>query len=113
MMGFPAGYSEFIVSKLLFNAVFLLTSIRNGIYWLLRFIGLAEFLEQEFADLTERSSAACSATADMIRERLPVVTFGDLTDRFAEIDENFIFVSIRMTCSVHMPVAFYHQLVFS
>ncbi|XP_057817436.1 brassinosteroid-responsive RING protein 1 [Cryptomeria japonica] len=87
MMGFPAGYSEFIISKVLFNAVFLLSSIRNGICWLLSFIGLAEFLEQEFADLTERSAAACSATAYMIRERLPVVTFGVLTDSLDGFDE--------------------------
>uniref|UniRef100_A0A0D6QYK7 RING-type domain-containing protein n=1 Tax=Araucaria cunninghamii TaxID=56994 RepID=A0A0D6QYK7_ARACU len=93
MMGFPADYSEFIISKLLLNALCLLTSIRSGVCWFLKSIGLADFLEQESTDLTDNSSAAgSSVTSDMIRACLPVVTFGDLAERFEQFDE--------VTCAV-------------
>lgn len=94
-MGFPAEYSGFIISKILFNAVFLLSTIRNGICWFLRSIGLADLLESDvtWADLPENSvDAASSVSAEMIRKCLPVIEYGMLADRFGESD--------AVTCAV-------------
>lgn len=82
-MGFPAEYSGVIISKILFNVVLLLSTIRNGICWFLRSIGLADFLESEVTwdDLPEYSvDAASSVTAEMIRKCLPVIEYGLLAD---------------------------------
>lgn len=94
-MGFPAEYSGFIISKILFNAVFLLSTIRNGICWFLRSIGLADFLESDatWPDLPENSvDAASSVSAEMIRKCLPVIEYSMLADRFGESD--------AVTCAV-------------
>lgn len=95
VMGFPAEYSGFIISKILFNAVFLLSTIRNVICWFLRSIGLVDFLESDvtWADLPEHSIAATSSvSAEMIRKCLSIIEFGQLADRFGELDD--------VTCAV-------------
>lgn len=94
-MGFPAEYSGVIISQILFNAVFLLSTIRNGICWFLRYVGLADFLESEvtWADLPEYSvDAASSVSAEMIRRCLPVIEYGQLADRSEDLD--------AVTCAV-------------
>eukprot|EP00252_Welwitschia_mirabilis_P010217 TRINITY_DN2338_c0_g1_i1.p1 TRINITY_DN2338_c0_g1~~TRINITY_DN2338_c0_g1_i1.p1 ORF type:complete len:169 (-),score=22.71 TRINITY_DN2338_c0_g1_i1:634-1140(-) len=88
-MGFPAECSGFIISKILFNAAFLLALVRNAFSWLLRYVGWVDVPEAEstWGDPPDQTMAASSASADMIREFLPVREFGDLAGTFDDKDD--------------------------
>ncbi|XP_031493917.1 brassinosteroid-responsive RING protein 1 [Nymphaea colorata] len=79
-MGFPVGYSELFLPRLLINAASLLGFLRGIIDWLLRSVGLAGFLEPDpsWPDCTDQLPEFQSMTAVLIREILPVVRFDDM-----------------------------------
>ncbi|KAK2978498.1 hypothetical protein RJ640_006197 [Escallonia rubra] len=80
-MGFPAGYTEVFLPKLLIHALSLLGLIRNIISSLFRFLGLPDFLEPDFYPFPENPTSMLEhppLSAVLIREFLPVVKFGDL-----------------------------------
>lgn len=88
-MGFPVGYSELLVPRLLLNVVFVLGFIRTAVCWLLRFMGLGDFLETEVYWPDQANScleASSSIYAQRIREWLPIVRFGVLAEE-AEVDD--------------------------
>ncbi|KAJ8431056.1 hypothetical protein Cgig2_027111 [Carnegiea gigantea] len=88
-MGFPAGYTEILVPKLLINTLFILSLIRTLISALLRVMGLSDFLDPDadWATRPEPDSTAthyqyqpscASVSATLIREMLPATRFGDV-----------------------------------
>eukprot|EP01018_Ginkgo_biloba_P040617 Gb_05005 [translate_table: standard] len=92
-MGFPAGYYGVAVPRLLLNVAFLLGYIRNAIFWVLRSIGLSEFLEPEtssWQEPAENSLAVSSVSAQQIRQMLPVTKFGDFAERFCEMEDDIM-----------------------
>ncbi|XP_057977880.1 brassinosteroid-responsive RING protein 1-like [Malania oleifera] len=79
-MGFPLGYTELFLPKLLIHTLAVLGFIRKLISWLFQIVGLGEFLEPDIAwsDDTARSPELRPVYAGLIRELLPVVRFADL-----------------------------------
>lgn len=90
-MGFPVGYSELLVPRLVLNVAYLLSYIRSTVCWLLQLVGLGEFLETETSYWADEANpwfeAASSVSAQRIRERLPVVEFGVLGAEGAEDED--------------------------
>ncbi|KAK8483786.1 hypothetical protein V6N13_021578 [Hibiscus sabdariffa] len=92
-MGFPVGYSELLLPRLLFRSLTLLLYIRRFISTLFLFLGLPGFLEPEVPRLHDTADAGVSVysspapcpreiplSALLFRELLPVVKFADLVD---------------------------------
>ncbi|XP_042516956.1 brassinosteroid-responsive RING protein 1-like [Macadamia integrifolia] len=79
-MGFPVGYTELFLPKLLVHTLSFLGFIRKLICWLFRFVGLGDFLEPDIAwtDRPSNPTEFHSVSAVLIREILPVVKFDDL-----------------------------------
>ncbi|GAB4857414.1 Homeobox protein B-H1 [Ancistrocladus abbreviatus] len=88
-MGFPVGYTEVLLPKLLLNVISILGFIRKIIQTLFRILGLSDFLEpdivwpeQPASSLSTPSSGSelqpISVSAMLIREMLPVVKFSDV-----------------------------------
>ncbi|GFZ06893.1 hypothetical protein Acr_18g0010630 [Actinidia rufa] len=83
-MGFPIGYTELLLPKLLLFTLLALGSLRKLILSLFRSMGLGDFLEPEISwptrpDCTSDQEAR-SGSSDLIRELLPVARFSDLVD---------------------------------
>ncbi|GFZ16454.1 E3 ubiquitin-protein like [Actinidia chinensis var. chinensis] len=85
-MGFPVGYTELLLPKLLLHTLSVLGLIRILISFLLRSLGLADFLDSDVPWPTQPDSTPepHSISAVLIRELLPVVKFSDLVDPTAE-----------------------------
>ncbi|KAI3812918.1 hypothetical protein L1987_17631 [Smallanthus sonchifolius] len=82
-MGFPIGYTEVFIPKLLIHALAILGLIRKGISVIFRFVGFGDFVEPEVSPdqaQTELYSHFQSVSAVLIRELLPVVKFSELVD---------------------------------
>ncbi|MFS7941885.1 putative transcription factor C2H2 family [Helianthus anomalus] len=86
-MGFPIGYTEVYLPRLLIYVLTVLGFIRKLISNIFRVVGLGDFLEPEFTPeltRTEMSSSlnnqVRSASALLIREMLPVVKYSELVD---------------------------------
>lgn len=77
-MGFPVGYSDLLLPKLLLYTLTILGFIRKLISTLFRSLGLGDFIEPEFSE--SGRSEFQSVSAVLIRELLPVVKFSDLVD---------------------------------
>ncbi|PSS09392.1 E3 ubiquitin-protein like [Actinidia chinensis var. chinensis] len=86
-MGFPVGYTELLLPKLLLHTLSVLGLILILISSLLRSLGLADFLDQDVPWPTRPDSTPepHSVSAVLIRELLPVVKFADLVDPLTEI----------------------------
>nr|XP_043607843.1 brassinosteroid-responsive RING protein 1-like [Erigeron canadensis] len=82
-MGFPVGYTELFLPKLLIHVLTLLGLIRKIISGVFRLLGLGEFLEPDFStDPTETESynQFQSVSAMLLRELLTVVKYSELVD---------------------------------
>lgn len=83
-MGFPVGYTELFLPKLLIHVLTLLGLVRKLISSIFRLVGLGEFLEPEFSTDPTRletcTTEFCSVSAILIRELLPVVKYSELVD---------------------------------
>lgn len=79
-MGFPLGYSELILSKLIFHAFAFLCLVRNLIYCFLGHLGLAHLLESDVSspDHPPHIPQFESVSAILIRQILPVSRFHEL-----------------------------------
>ncbi|CAH1443502.1 unnamed protein product [Lactuca virosa] len=82
-MGFPVGYTELFLPKLLIHVLTFMGLIRKLISAIFQVMGLGDFLEPEFSiDPTRIDSfnQFRSVSAVLIREILPVVKFSELVD---------------------------------
>ncbi|KAL8256021.1 hypothetical protein R6Q59_031088 [Mikania micrantha] len=82
-MGFPVGYTDLFLPKLLIHILTLLNFIRKFISFIFRLAGYSDFLEPEFSSdptRTEPFTPFHSVSAVLIRELLPVVKFSELVD---------------------------------
>ncbi|XP_028052631.1 E3 ubiquitin-protein ligase RHA1B-like, partial [Camellia sinensis] len=81
-LGFPVGYTELLLPKLLLHTLSILGFIRKLISFLFRSLGLGDFLEPDIAwpARLDCSSEPHSVSAILLRELLPVVQFSDLLD---------------------------------
>ncbi|KAK9079632.1 hypothetical protein SSX86_001305 [Deinandra increscens subsp. villosa] len=82
-MGFPVGYTDLYLPKLLLHILTLLGFIRKFISFVFRFAGFPNFLEPEFSSDPTRTHPAThfhSVSAAIIRDLLPVVKFSELVD---------------------------------
>ncbi|XP_050226542.1 brassinosteroid-responsive RING protein 1-like [Mercurialis annua] len=81
-MGFPIGYTELLLPKLLIHTLSFLGFIRKLINTLFRILGLPDFLEPDISwpETPSRMPEFYSVSAVLIREILPVVKFSDLVD---------------------------------
>ncbi|XP_042475654.1 brassinosteroid-responsive RING protein 1-like [Macadamia integrifolia] len=79
-MGFPVGYTELFIPKLLVHTLSFLGFIRKLICWLFRLMGLGDFLESDisWSENPTNLPELHSVSAVLIRETLPVVKFEDL-----------------------------------
>ncbi|KAK1436251.1 hypothetical protein QVD17_02030 [Tagetes erecta] len=77
-MGFPVGYTDLFLPKILLHILTLLGFIRKFISFIFRFIGLTDFLEPDIS--SEPVTHFHSVSAVLIRELLPVVKFSELVD---------------------------------
>ncbi|KAF5193557.1 E3 ubiquitin-protein ligase rha1b-like [Thalictrum thalictroides] len=87
-MGFPVGYTELFVPKLLLHTLSLLGFIRKIISWLFRTLGLGDFLESDitwsessYTSTSPVSELRRSVSAVLLREILPVMKFEDLDNK--------------------------------
>lgn len=82
-MGFPVGYTDLFLPKLLVYLLTVLGFVRKFVYTLLSLLGLGDFLEPETASYASREESGPelrSVSAALIRELLPVVKFSDLEE---------------------------------
>ncbi|KAL6979560.1 Homeobox protein B-H1 [Sarracenia purpurea var. burkii] len=82
-MGFPVGYTELLLPKILLHTLSVLGFIRKMISVLFRSMGLGDFLEPDITWAASPDSTApepYSVSAVLIRELLPVVKFLELVD---------------------------------
>ncbi|CAK9156599.1 unnamed protein product [Ilex paraguariensis] len=82
-MGFPVGYIDVFLPKLLVHVLPPLVFIRKLIVKLLAILGLSDFTEPDDTAIfirPEYVSEPHSVSAILIRELLPVVKFSDLID---------------------------------
>ncbi|KAL3635595.1 Homeobox protein B-H1 [Castilleja foliolosa] len=82
-MGFPVGYTDLFLPKLLVYLLTALGFIRKFVCALFSLLGLGDFLEPEtasYAPRAESGSEPRSVSAALIRELLPVVRFSDLAE---------------------------------
>lgn len=82
-MGFPVGYTDLFLPKLLVYLLTLLGFVRKFVYGIFYLLGLGDFLEPETASYASRDESGLeprSVSAALIRELLPVVKFSDLAE---------------------------------
>nr|GMD10518.1 E3 ubiquitin-protein ligase RHA1B-like [Ipomoea batatas] len=81
-MGFPVGYTDLFLPKVLVHVFTVLGFIRTCICLIFSVVGLGDFLEPEmaFQNRVETGSEPHSVSATLIRELLPVVKFSELAD---------------------------------
>lgn len=82
-MGFPVGYTDLYLPKLLIHILTLLNFIRKFLSFVFHLIGLSDFLEPELSSDPTRIEPVThfhSVSAALIRELLPVVKFSELVD---------------------------------
>ncbi|XP_019168700.1 PREDICTED: E3 ubiquitin-protein ligase RHA1B-like [Ipomoea nil] len=81
-MGFPVGYTDLFLPKMLVHVFTVLGFIRTCICFIFSVVGLGDFLEPEMAfhNRVETGSELHSVSATLIRELLPVVKFSELAD---------------------------------
>ncbi|CAI9755463.1 unnamed protein product [Fraxinus pennsylvanica] len=79
-MGFPVGYTDIFLPKLLVYLLTIMGFIRKSICAVFSLLGLSDFLEPEMAypTQTDPEPEPRSVSAVLIRELLPVVKFSDL-----------------------------------
>ncbi|KAM3321713.1 brassinosteroid-responsive RING protein 1 [Capsicum chacoense] len=79
-MGFPVGYSDLFLPKLLVHLLTLLGLMRKFLCTVFTIFGLEDFLEPEMSFQTrpDSDSELHSVSAALIRELLPVVKFSEL-----------------------------------
>lgn len=88
-MGFPVGYSELLIPRLLLNAASVIGFIRTAVCWLLQFMGFGDFLDTEASSPDETNlwlDASSSISAQMIRDRLPIIRFSVLAEETEDDD---------------------------
>jgi len=91
-MGFPVGYSELLLPKLLLYALSVLGFFRKLINTLFHYLGLPDFLEPNTSSSSTNNIPPFrvpefhnhSVFALLIREILPVVKFSELVDPSAD-----------------------------
>ncbi|KAG0457075.1 hypothetical protein HPP92_021904 [Vanilla planifolia] len=95
-MGFPVGYSELLLPKVLLQIVFFLGYLRRIITWAFDAVGLGDLLDSDgpWPDPPVQSPVSgggeqltqelCSFSAMLIKESLPVVRFEDLLAKEGE-----------------------------
>lgn len=80
-MGFPAGYTEVLLPKILLTTLSLLGLFRKLILSFLRLLGLSSFIEPA-ADFEQPEPgpdhSSISSAGALIREMLPAVTYADV-----------------------------------
>uniref|UniRef100_A0A5B6YL74 Putative E3 ubiquitin-protein ligase RHA1B n=1 Tax=Davidia involucrata TaxID=16924 RepID=A0A5B6YL74_DAVIN len=81
-MGFPVGYTDLLLPKLLLHTLTLLGFIRKLICALFCSLGLGDFLDSDIAWTARPENPAefHSVSAVLIRELLPVVKFSELVE---------------------------------
>ncbi|KAL3652717.1 Homeobox protein B-H1 [Castilleja foliolosa] len=82
-MGFPLGYTDLSLPKLLVYLLTALGFIRKFVYALFSLLKLGDFLQPETTSYVPRAEFGLDLrflTAEMIRELLPVVKFSDLAE---------------------------------
>lgn len=81
-MGFPVGYTEVFLPKILIHALSVLGFIRSVLFSIFSFLGLSDFLEPAEGYYFQENPAQMPLnppiSAILIRELLPVVKFSDL-----------------------------------
>ncbi|KAG5228333.1 E3 ubiquitin-protein ligase RHA1B [Salix suchowensis] len=91
-MGFPVGYSELLLPKLLLHALSVLGLLRKLMNILFHYLGLPDFLEPSTSSSSTDNIPPFhvpefhnhSVSALLIREILPVVKFSELVDPSAD-----------------------------
>ncbi|XP_077247573.1 brassinosteroid-responsive RING-H2 [Tasmannia lanceolata] len=82
-MGFPVGYSELFLPRLLLQVCSLLGFVRKLIHMLFKLVGLGDFLDSDTVwpeySYYDQTPEFQSVSAMLIREILPVVKFEDLS----------------------------------
>lgn len=87
-MGFPVGYTELFIPKLLIHTLSFLGFIRKFITIFFSYLGLQDFIDSpdingvssNWSDPPTRIPEVHSVSAFLIRESLPVVKFSELID---------------------------------
>ncbi|GLJ55465.1 hypothetical protein SUGI_1190920 [Cryptomeria japonica] len=83
-MGFLAGQYILIIPRLVLRVAFLLAFVKNAILWAL------DCFESETSPWQDCSvNEECSASAEIIRQRLPIATFGDFMQRTCESEADY------------------------
>lgn len=83
-MGFPIGYSELLLPKILFHLLFFLGLVRKRFFAIFRVSGLPYFSQPDPGSSTWHDSSSVSflthpdAAAMVVGEMLPIVRFSDL-----------------------------------
>ncbi|KAJ0615972.1 putative transcription factor C2H2 family [Helianthus annuus] len=83
LMGFPVGYTDLFLPKLLLHILTLLGFIRKLISFIFQLTGFGDFIEPEYSSDPTRPEPVThfhSVSAELIREHLPVVKFSELVD---------------------------------
>lgn len=86
-----------VIPRLLLRAAVLVGCIKNAISWALQCVGLPEILEPETSGSFSRQEADCnpSGQEEIIREWLPVTTFGEFAQRLhGEIEEEDVVCAV-------------------
>ncbi|RAL51049.1 hypothetical protein DM860_005405 [Cuscuta australis] len=78
-MGFPVGYNDLLLPKLLVHALTILGLFRRFISAVFGFLGFLN-PEMSFPTREESGPKPHSISAELIRELLPVVNFSELVD---------------------------------
>ena len=85
-MGFPVGYSEFVLPKFLLHLVFLLWNFRQLISCIFESLGLGDLIAEP--EISTAPPPAEFSAAKQIEEMLPVVLVKDLEAEGWEIPES-------------------------
>ncbi|XP_051119459.1 brassinosteroid-responsive RING protein 1-like [Andrographis paniculata] len=85
-MGFPVGYTDIFLPKLLLCLISVLGFTRRFVCALLSLLWIKDFLEQPAGAAAEEPRTSVSAA--LIRELLPVVKFADLAGEMEDAPEN-------------------------
>ncbi|XP_047174810.1 brassinosteroid-responsive RING protein 1-like [Vigna umbellata] len=86
-MGFPVGYTEWVLPKVLLHLLSVLGLIRKLLTILLCYMGFHDFFEPDIA-WPERLPELQSVSAVLIREILPVVKFSEMAGAEGEAAES-------------------------
>ncbi|XP_057815975.2 brassinosteroid-responsive RING protein 1 [Cryptomeria japonica] len=93
-MGYPVGCRFMVIPKVLLYSASAMASLNNGICCFLSDLGLCEPPQEEEIylgqGLPEISSLISSASGEMIKSRLHVITFRNFAEKMVEIEEDFV-----------------------